>query len=152
ALVLTAVALPSWTLARTQDIAPQPPPTIPAAAAPADTVVPIQKLTKEQQQKAADLEARIRELQKELAALRGNPVPPAVTPFAAPSANYAAQSYYVPVTTYQDGKAVTSYQLRTVYTPVTGTDEVHLSRVTYKLTADKAKALAGLLSEHVKGI
>jgi hypothetical protein len=49
------------------------------------------------------------------------------------------------VTTYRDGQPVTYYRLR--HADGTPKDEIQLSRVTYKLSADKAKAMATLLAE-----
>jgi hypothetical protein len=61
--------------------------------------------------------------------------------------------YYEPVTTMRsDGSTVTTYRYRKAVPAVLGNEEITLSRVTYKLKADKAKALAAILSEHVKGV
>jgi hypothetical protein len=67
--------------------------------------------------------------------------------------------YYEPVTSIGgDGKVETMYRLvmragsRNVIYAVAPNEEISLSRVTYKLNAAKAKALAALLGEHVKGV
>jgi beta-lactamase regulating signal transducer with metallopeptidase domain len=52
--------------------------------------------------------------------------------------------YYEPVTTMRDGRPVTFYRLRHLAPP---RDEIRLSRVTYRLPADKAKAMAALLTD-----
>jgi hypothetical protein len=157
ALVLSALALPAWTLGRTQDkkaAAVDPVGKELASALP--VLEPEEPLSRERQEKIRDLEQQIRKLQTELQVLRPLPHAPAVTP---PPVGY----YYQPVTSVTgDGRTVTTYQLiaagpglRHAPPPATATpasEEIALSRVSYKISADRAKALAALLSEHVKGV
>ena len=53
--------------------------------------------------------------------------------------------YYQPVTSYREGKPVTSYQLVT-----TVENEVALTRVIYKLSSAKAEALSAFLKDQIK--
>jgi beta-lactamase regulating signal transducer with metallopeptidase domain len=154
---LALLALPAWTLGQVS-----PPGTTPVPAvkeAPQDlklATVAEEKPDAARDKKLQDLEARIKELMKELHALRGHaPIhtPPAVAAVAQnppqPAVAHPVVGYsYEPVTTYRDGQGVTSYRL---VGPAAIDGEVTLSRATYKLPAAKAEALATLLKDHVKG-
>jgi beta-lactamase regulating signal transducer with metallopeptidase domain len=154
ALVLSALALPAWTVGRSQekkDEKAEPIGKEPASALP--VLDPEEPLSKERQDKIRDLELHIQKLQEELHQLRPLPHAPPVPP------PVPVGYYYEPVTTMRsDGSTVTTYRLvigtgsRNVFYAVAPNDEISLSRVTYKLSAAKAKALAAVLGEHVKGV
>ena len=79
-------------------------------------------------------------------AVPGLPPAPAYPTMVPPLAAPAPPVYYEPVTSFRaDGTPVTSYRLRT--TSGQHTNEVRLTRVTYKMPLEKAKAMAALLGE-----
>jgi beta-lactamase regulating signal transducer with metallopeptidase domain len=116
------------------------------------------KAPSDRDKKLDELEKKLKDLLKELQALKAGGTTPAATPPTehrvppgakvdyVPSANYQLKSsgdrvWYEPVTTY-----------RATVTFPGGTDrtEVVLTRATYKLPAAKAQALGAFLGEHVK--
>jgi beta-lactamase regulating signal transducer with metallopeptidase domain len=173
AVALAVLALPGWTLesfgqappaADQRVVDPLPtivavPPVMPQAT-PSATTTPVPQAGGDaaaRDKKIRDLEEKIRVLVKQLHELRGDMQPPAgvtvppMVPVAPGTAIVPAAGpvtyYYQPVTSYRDGKTVTTYQLVVVPGPET---EVNLTRVIYKLPAAKAEALASFLKEHVK--
>jgi len=153
--LLAALALPAWTLGRPQERGDDKREETPRPAVAAPPTGPVfvdaAPVDKEKEAKIRALEERVRALMKELHELRGLPFPPAPHPvMTAPSPLYYTPGnrdlqYYEPVTSYRDGRAMTSYRLVAVHVPPR--EEIHLSRVAYKLPGDKAKAIAALLGE-----
>jgi hypothetical protein len=161
AVALAVVALPGWTLSslgqapqygREPAAKPQPSP-LPAVAVPAveppvplPTAVPKTGDAAARETKIGDLEEQIKLLAKQLQDLRGTTKPPmAATPAMPANPSY----YYRPVTVYDQGKSVTTYEAVRLDQP-RAENEVTLTRVVYKLPADKAEALASFLKQHVK--
>jgi beta-lactamase regulating signal transducer with metallopeptidase domain len=162
AIALAALTLPAWTLSCGQADAqygPEAvtqPQTAPAKPLVVQVVPPPVAATKAipqtgsdaaaREKKIRDLEEQIRLLAKQLHELRGDTKPPMpVTAVAPAGPNY----YYRPVTFYEDGKTVTTYEVVRMDPPAVE-NEVTLTRVIYKLPADKAEALSSFLKQHVK--
>jgi beta-lactamase regulating signal transducer with metallopeptidase domain len=162
AIALAVLTLPAWTLGSCGQADPQvapavtPPETAPAKPLAVQSVPPPVAATKStlqtgndtavREEKIRELEAQIRLLVKQLHDLRGD-TKPAIPPTAVPppGPNY----YYRPVTVYKDGNAVTTYEVVRMEPPAVE-NELTLTRVTYKLPADKAEALSSFLKQHVK--
>jgi len=113
-----------------------------------------ERAAEERAKKIRSLEDKLKAIVQELHDLRGihDPlVPPTTMP-----AQYGSTRgyYYEPVTNYRtEGNVVvpvTSYVLRTYPEHAPAPESIPLSRATYKLPAEKAKAMATLLGE-VKG-
>jgi hypothetical protein len=133
---LALLSLPAWSLGGSDRPAPTAKPTAPAVDYFSYSVADDPKPTvSDRDKKVQELEARIKQLLEEVQALR-DARKPAATKTTAP-------------TTYQYTPTITGYNQLYLYSRKAA-NEVTLSRATYKLPADKAKALAAFLSEEVK--
>jgi len=178
--VLALLVLPAWTLGQVappSTPAPLPPPVVVEDKPAPETATQLlniaqyyTKLAELQQQsqpgqsspdrdkKLDELEKKLKDLVKELQALKAGGNPPAATPSGQNRVPVVAD--FVPTTNYrlrQDGanvsyEPVTSFQR--VHTLRGGSEEkaaeVVLTRATYKLPTAKAEALGAFLREHVK--
>jgi beta-lactamase regulating signal transducer with metallopeptidase domain len=186
--VLALLVIPAWTLGQA------PPPPAPAQAPPTvaeekpapETATQLLNIAQyytrlaearqeaqpgkapaDRDKKLDELEKKLKDLLKELQALKAGGNSPTAPPPAENRVNPGAKVDYVPTTTYQVKPTVTGnviYEPVTTYQPVTSyvqwantargagekSAEVMLTRATYKLPTAKAEALGAFLREHVK--